>query len=142
MILRILLGVVVLLLAMTGAALSEPKRVLIVHSVGRDFSPWDDYARTIRAELARQSSDPIDIFETSLTTARFSDGPEAPFVDYLNALFSERKLDLIMTIGGPAARFFQGNRQKLFPSVPALYAALEQRIAPDAPATDATVSVA
>ena len=141
MVSRIILGTIVLLLAMTGAALSEPKRVLIVHSVGRDFSPWDDYARTIRAELARQSKDPIDIFETSLTTARFADGKEGPFVDYLNALFTDRKLDLIMTIGGPAARFFQQNRQRLFPSVPALYAALEQRISPDAPATDAMVSV-
>ena len=91
MVSRIILGTIVLLLAMTGAALSEPKRVLIVHSVGRDFSPWDDYARTIRAELARQSKDPIDIFETSLTTARFADGKEGPFVDYLNALFSERQ---------------------------------------------------
>lgn len=141
MISRILLGTIVLLLAMTGAALSEPKRVLIIHSVGRDFSPWDDYARTIREELARQSKDPIDIFETSLTTARFADGKEDPFVDYLNALFSDRKLDLIMTIGGPAARFFQQNRQRLFPDVPTLYAALEQRISPNAPATDTMVSV-
>ena len=45
MVSRIIFGTIVLLLAMTGAAFSEPKRVLIVHSVGRDFSPWDDYAR-------------------------------------------------------------------------------------------------
>lgn len=141
MVSRIILGTIVLLLAMTGGALSEPKRVLIVHSIGRDFSPWDDYARTIREELTRQSKDPIDIFETSLTTARFADGKEGPFVDYLNALFTDHKLDLIMTIGGPAARFFQQNRQMLFPSVPVLYAALEQRISPHAPATDAVVSV-
>jgi signal transduction histidine kinase len=126
---------------MTGVALSEPKRVLIVHSVGRDFSPWDDYARNIREELNLQSKDPVDIFEASLSTARFPDGNEDAFVNYLNAVFSERKLDLIMTIGGPAARFFQQNRQRIFPSIPTLYAALEQRISPNAPATDAMVSV-
>jgi signal transduction histidine kinase len=141
MIIRIFLSSIVLLLAMTGAAFSQPKRVLIVHSVGRDFSPWDDYARKIREELRLQSKDPIDIFEASLSTARFPDGNEDAFVSYLNAVFSERKLDLIMTIGGPAARSFQQNRQRIFPSIPTLYAALEQRISPDAPATDAMVSV-
>jgi signal transduction histidine kinase len=141
MIPRIFFGSVVLLLAMTGVAFSQPKRVLIVHSVGRDFSPWDDYARTIREELRLQSKDPIDIFEASLSTARFPDGNEDAFVSYLNAVFSERKLDLIMTIGGPAARFFQQNRQRIFPSTPTLYAALEQRISPNAPPTDAMVSV-
>ncbi|WP_426408476.1 sensor histidine kinase [Bradyrhizobium ganzhouense] len=126
---------------MTGAAFSQPKRVLIVHSVGRDFSPWDDYARKIREELRLQSKDPIDIFEVSLSTARFPDGNEDTFVSYLNAVFSERKLDLIMTIGGPAARFFQQNRARIFPSVPTLYAAFAQQMSSNAPATDAMVSV-
>ena len=141
MITRILFSSIVLLLAMTGAAFSQPKRVLIVHSVGRDFSPWDDYARKIREELRLQSKDPIDIFEASLSTARFPDGNEDAFVNYLNAVFSERKLDLIMTIGGPAAQFFQQNRQRIFPSIPTLYAALAQRMSSNAPATDAMVSV-
>jgi signal transduction histidine kinase/ABC-type uncharacterized transport system substrate-binding protein len=141
MITRIVFSSIVLFLAMTGAAFSQPKRVLIVHSVGRDFSPWDDYARKIREELKLQSKDPIDIFEVSLSTARFPDGNEDAFVSYLNAVFSERKLDLIVTIGGPAARFFQQNRQRIFPSIPTLYAALAQRMSSNAPATDAMVSV-
>src|SRR5437899_12926164 len=103
MITRILFSSIVLLLAMTGAAFSEPKRELIVHSVGRDFSPWDDYARKIREELRLQSKDPIDIFEASLSTARSPDGNEDAVVNFLNAGFAERKLDLIMTTGDPAA---------------------------------------
>ena len=141
MIARVLFSSIVLLVTMTDAALSKPKRVLIVHSIGRDFSPWDDYARKIREELRLQSKDPIDIFEASLSTARFPDGNEGAFVDYLNAVFTERKLDLIMTIGGPAARFFQQNRQRIFPSIPALYAALAQQMSSNAPATDAMVPV-
>ncbi|EHR00327.1 histidine kinase [Bradyrhizobium sp. WSM471] len=141
MLARILCSSVVLLLAMSVAAFSQPKRVLVVHSVGRDFSPWDDYARNIREELKLQSKDPVDIFEASLSTARFPDGNEDAFVNYLNAVFSERQLDLIMTIGGPAARFFQQNRQRIFPSTPTLYAALAQQMSSNAPATDAMVSV-
>jgi hypothetical protein len=117
----------VLLFAMTGAAFSEPKRVLLLHSFGRDFAPWNEYARTIREELVRQSPEPVDIFEASLATARFADDEEGPFVDYLHALFVKRKLDLIVTIAAPAASFFQRHRQQLFPSTPMLITALEQR---------------
>ena len=116
-----------LFFAMTGAALSEPKRVLLLHSFGRDFAPWNEYARTIREELVRRSPEPVDIFEASLATARFADDEEGPFVDYLHALFVKRKLDLIVTIAAPAASFFQRHRQQLFPSTPMLITALEQR---------------
>jgi signal transduction histidine kinase len=141
MIFRLFFGLTVLLLGMTCEAMSKPARVLIVHSFGRDFSPWDNYARQIREQLELQSKNPIDIFEVSLSTARFPEGNEDAFVNYLNAVFSERKLDLIMTIGGPAARFFQLNRQRIFPLVPTLYAAFAQQMSADAPATDASVPV-
>ena len=126
---RIFLGAI-LLLAMTGAAFSEPKRVMLLHSFGRDFAPWNEYARTIREELAQQSKEPVDIFEASLATARFAEDEEGPFVDYLHALFVKRQLDLVIAIGAPAANFLQRQRQKLFPSVPAVYTGLEQRRVP------------
>jgi signal transduction histidine kinase len=124
---RVFLSVVVLLLAMTGEAFSEPKRVLLLHSFGRDFAPWNEYARTFREELNRQSPDPIDLFETSLATARIADDREGPFVDYLQALFAKRELDLVVGIGAPAVDFIQRHRQQLFPTVPAVYTGLEQR---------------
>jgi signal transduction histidine kinase len=127
MVFPVLLSTVVLFFAMTGAALSEPKRVLLLHSSAAIFAPWNEYARTIREELVRQSPEPVDIFEASLATARFADDEEGPFVDYLHALFVKRKLDLIVTIAAPAASFFQRHRQQLFPSTPMLITALEQR---------------
>jgi hypothetical protein len=102
---RILLSTVVLLLAMTGAALSEPRRVLLLHSFGPNFAPWNEYARAIREELRLQSKEPIDIFEASLATARSADKEEGPFVEYLRALFSKDQLDLVITIGAPAVNF-------------------------------------
>jgi signal transduction histidine kinase len=130
MVSRTLLGTIVLLFAMTGAAFSEPKRVLFLHSFGPDFAPWNEYARSIREELGRQSPDPIDIFEASLATARSPEEEEVPFVNYLRALFIKRQLDLVITTGAPAANFVQRHRQQLFPSVPALYTGLEQRRVP------------
>jgi signal transduction histidine kinase len=130
MVLRVLLSTVALFFAMTGAAFSEPKRVLLLHSFGRDFAPWNEYARTIREELGLQSKEPIDIFEASLATARSADVEEGPFVEYLRALFSKNQLDLVITIGAPAVNFLQQHRSQLFPSVPAVHTGLEQRRVP------------
>jgi hypothetical protein len=52
---------------------AESKRVMLLHSFGRDFKPWSEYAKAIRMELDRQSPWPLDITENSLVTARFSD---------------------------------------------------------------------
>jgi hypothetical protein len=40
-------GATIFLLATLGAATAEPKRVLMLHSFGRDFKPWSEYARNI-----------------------------------------------------------------------------------------------
>jgi hypothetical protein len=117
-----------LIVVAASAVAAEPKRVLFLHSIGRDFRPWNEYAKHIRMELDRQSPWPLDVHEASLVTARFSDeNPEAPFVEYLRALYANHPLDLIVGIGGPAASFVQRHRQQLFPSTPMLLAAVEQR---------------
>jgi signal transduction histidine kinase len=111
---------------------AEPKRILLLHSFGRDFSPWSEYAKQIRAELYRQVPGPIDIFEASLATARFADGNlEKPFVEYLRSLFDDnRKLDLAVTIGAPAANFFHKYHSQISSVTPALFMGLERRRLP------------
>jgi signal transduction histidine kinase len=135
MVSRILLSAVMLLLALTGAAYSEPKRVLILHPFGRDFVPWGEYGRTFREELLRQSPEGIDLYEASLASARSADVEEGPFADYLRALFVKRQPDLVVAISSPAIRFIQKHRDQLFPSVPAVYMGVEQRRVPPAALT-------
>ena len=106
----------------------EPKRVLVLHSFGREFRPWSEYARTIRRELIRQSPWPLDIQEHSLITARIGDkNADVPFVEYLKSLYTNAQPDLIVSIGAPAAGFVQRYRQQLFPPVPMVLTAVEQR---------------
>lgn len=63
-----------------------------------------------------------------METARFSDPPnDDPFVNYLKALSVQRPPDLVVTIGGAAARFAQTHRDRLFPSTPLLVTAVEER---------------
>ena len=101
---------------------------MLLHSFGLDFKPWREYAKSIRSELIRQSPWPLDIVEHSLITARFSDqNPEAPFVEYLRAQYTEHPLDLIVSIGAPAAAFVQRHRQRLFATTPMVFTAVDQR---------------
>jgi signal transduction histidine kinase len=115
-------------LACSVALAEGPKRVLLLHSFGRDFRPWTEYAKAIRTELDRQSPWPLDLHEHSLEIARSSDeNPEGPFVEYLRALFAKRPLDLIVSIGAPAAAFVQRHRQQLFPATPMVLTVVDQR---------------
>lgn len=126
---------VVLLLILAGALPGRPhaaepgyKRILILHSVGREFRPWGEWASAIRAELDRQSPWPVDVQEHSLVAARSADtNPETPFLDYLLALYAGHPPDLIIPVGAPATSFIQRHRQQLFPAVPALFTAIEAR---------------
>jgi hypothetical protein len=89
------LCVAFLIFATTGAA-AEPRRVLMLHAFGHAYSPWSDMAGSFRAELIKKSPEPIDLYEVSLDTARVQDAhDEGLFVEYIRAVFSGRKLDLI-----------------------------------------------
>lgn len=111
------------------ASAEQARRVLILHSFGPHFSPFSTFAGEMRARLVRGASEPLDIYEASLETARFSqlDAESGPFVNYLLALFEDRRPDLVVTIGAPAARFAQIHRQQLFAATPLLITALEER---------------
>ena len=101
---------------------------MLLHSFGREVRPWSDYAQSIRSELQRHSPWPLDIVDHSLISARSGDDEsERPFVEYLPALFAEHPLDLIVSVGAPAAGFVQRYRPQLFAATPMVFTAVEQR---------------
>jgi hypothetical protein len=62
-------------------ASDQTKSIVLIHSFGRDFKPWSEYARAIREELERQTRWPLDITDQTLSSARISgDNPEGPFI--------------------------------------------------------------
>jgi signal transduction histidine kinase len=138
---RLCVCLLVLVAIRPGPASSAPhwesKHVLVLHSFGRDFRPWSEYALSIKAELKRQSPWPLDIQEHSLLTARLNNlEPESPFVDYLRSLYRSRPPDIVISIGAPAARFVQKFRTQLFPDTPMVLTAVEQRLVDHAGLTD------
>lgn len=123
---RVLLGAVLLLVA---TAVSAAPRVLILHSFGRDFGPFYFFSAELQAELLRISPHPFELVEASLETALFEDSADHDStLTYLNAIHAERPVDLLVPVGGPAVRFVQRFRDRLLPGVPALYAAVDQRL--------------
>ncbi|MDA9410258.1 sensor histidine kinase [Bradyrhizobium sp. CCBAU 45384] len=119
------------------SARGELKRVLMLHSFGREFRPWSEYARSIKAGLEQRSAWPLDIQEHTLLSARFNNpGPEAPFVEYLHSLYEGAPPDIVLSIGAPAARFAQRYRAKLFPDTPMVLTVVEERLVDRADLTD------
>jgi hypothetical protein len=105
----------------------------MLHAFGHAYSPWSDTAGSFRAELIKKSPEPIDLYEVSLDTARVRDPKdEQPFVEYIRAALSGRKLDLIVPVGAPATFFMQRNRALLFPTTPMLIVGADQRRIPSA----------
>ena len=124
------IGGMCLLILANPAAAADPDRVLLLHSFGPDFSPWNTITPPFREELRKQSPHPIDLYEASLQAERFGESPapeEGPLIDYLNALVPARDLRLIVAMGAPATRFVLRNRSRLFPSSPLLIASSDVR---------------
>jgi len=131
------------LLFVLGPAAAQPRRVLLLHSFGPHFAPWSYVSGQFREALIRQSPDVIDLFEASLESARFMQFDDhAPVVEYLRSLFAGRKLDLVVAMGAPAARFVQHYRSQLFPSTPLLITGTDQRTFSDIPLTADDTAVA
>ena len=103
--------------------------MLIIHSFGRDFAPFDAAIATFRREVASRSPDPVVFVEAALDAGR-AIGPdeEAAFVAYLAARFSQPLPDLVVSSGGPAAQFLIRHRNALFADVPILLTAFEARV--------------
>jgi hypothetical protein len=120
---------------------ADPRRVLMLHAFGHAYSPWSDMAGSFRAELIKKSP-VIDLYEVSLDTARVQDPQdEGPFVDYIRAVLSGRKLDLIVPVGAPAAFFMQRYRSLLFPTTPMLIVGADVRRIPGATRTEIDTAV-
>ena len=111
------------------AQLGAGHRVLLLSSYGSEFSYFSQVVTDFRLELDQLEGTPCDFYQVALELARFdSEAYEKPFLDYVNAIVAHRRPELVVTFGGPAARFVQVHRERLFPDVPLLYAAVDSML--------------
>ena len=112
----------------SGETAAQPKRILILHTFGPNYEQGAAWSREIQKELNLQSPWPLNILEQSLVTALDGDdAADAKYFEYIKALYAQRRPDLIIALGAPAARFVQQHRADLYPATPMLLAAVELR---------------
>ena len=61
---------IVLALLSAGAEAAAPKRVLIIHSFGRDLAPYNTIGPTLRTDLALLLRQPVALTDASLVVER------------------------------------------------------------------------
>jgi len=119
-------GLLLTLVTAVVAHAQPPKRVLLLHSWGPEFG--DLYAKDMRVQLSAQLPGRLELYEEWLVSARFTDRQDdAAFASYLNTLFAGHPMDLVITLGGPAANFVQKYHQSLFSKTPELLTDVEER---------------
>jgi signal transduction histidine kinase len=136
---------VVLLLhsPLSDTARAETRHVLVLSSSERPFAPQSGFADALMRELIRSSPEPIRFIEVSVQTARASDEePDVAIAQRIRSAFGAQQLDLVMTIGGPAAIFAQQFRQELFPTTPTLIAGVDRRFVENGTFADNETTVA
>ncbi len=112
-----------------GAIAMEAKRVLLLHSFGREFAPYDVVVATFRTELAKGSSEPIAFYDASLDAGNESASEDPQLlIDVLRRRFARSAPDLVVTIGPPAAAFYVKNRDQVFGATPLLVAAVDEKL--------------
>jgi hypothetical protein len=94
----------------------ESKRVLLLY---HSFPTNLVYAKTIRAELERQMSGPLELYDAPLMPAS-NESAEERYADYLDAHFRDHRPDLVVAIGGGAMTVFRRYRNRVALLLPCL----------------------
>jgi len=111
-----------------GGTATEPKRVLLLHSFGRDFAPYDAIVAAFRTEVAKGSSEHLAVYDATLDAEQVSESDDPqPLLELLRHRFGSAPPDVVVTIGPPAAAFYLQNRDKVFPGTPLVISALDER---------------
>jgi signal transduction histidine kinase/RNase H-fold protein (predicted Holliday junction resolvase) len=140
---RAVLVVLLLHYPLSAVARGETRNVLVLSSSERPFAPQSAFADALVRELIRSSREPIRFVEVSVQAARASGNvPDFSIAQRIRAALGSQKLDLVMTIGGPAATVAQEFRQELFPATPMLIAGVDRRFVENGTFTDNETTVA
>jgi signal transduction histidine kinase len=99
-----------------GGTATAAERVLLLHSFGREFAPYDAIVASFRTDLAKGSIEPIATYDVALDAGQPPgfDDPQ-PLIELLRQRFAGSPPDLVVTFGPPAANFYLKNRDAMFP---------------------------
>jgi signal transduction histidine kinase len=121
-----------------GSEYSPRKRVLIIESFDQPLATAGAVA--LRSTLEREFGQAVDVYYISLDVGRFpKPDHESQFSLFLQSRYQERKLDLVVPMGAPAARFVARQREQLFAGTPVVISGIERRrVPPELPKSTTT----
>ena len=127
--LRTFTAVLTVALLLPRLATAEPQQrailVLDQSSAGLPFNAA--VASAIRSTINAGSKSPVSFFSEHLDANRFF-GPdyENDFVQFLKAKYREKHIDAVIVFGISALDFIARRREQLWPSVPVVFAAIDE----------------
>jgi signal transduction histidine kinase len=125
---RIVLTGVLLLAAASSEAQPVARQVLVLQSFNRGNMIIDQFTANFRVELDKQVGEPVNLVQVVVGPTGFVSAPEQEIVDFIRAQYIGRpNPDLIVAVAGIASAFARRHRAQLFPDVPVLLAAVDQR---------------
>jgi signal transduction histidine kinase len=120
--------VVATLLLPTPASADAAKRAVLVLDQSSAGLPFNTaVANAIRSTINEGSKSPISFYSEHLDANRFF-GPEYEndFVHFLKAKYGKRDIDVVVVFGISALDFIARRRGELWPSVPVIFAAIDE----------------
>ncbi|MBV9875045.1 MAG: hypothetical protein JO025_09990, partial [Verrucomicrobia bacterium] len=108
---------------------AEPvKSVLVLYGERGDLPAIQAVEENLRQVFHSSRSPRIELFSEYLDFARFSgDQQVKTLLRYLQDRYTARQIDLIVPVAGSALEFALAHRNELFPGVPIVFGALDQR---------------
>lgn len=110
------------------AEVAEPKRVLIIHSFGRDVAPYNGIGLALRTDLTQLLRHSVAFQEIALDAERGDPREdERPLIEYVLDRNRAAPPDLVIAIAIPAMQFCLRHRERLFPGRPLLVTGVDRR---------------
>jgi signal transduction histidine kinase len=111
--------------SVTSAA--QTKRVLVVYPTSDGQPGTLRFQESLRLGLMNSPTDHIEVFNEYLDSTRFPDEPyQSRLADFLRTKYLGREPDVIIPALAPALDFVLKYRDKLFPSVPVVFGAIDK----------------
>src|SRR5689334_20993959 len=118
------------LLALGASTDAAPpvRQILLLQSSDRGGLTIDNFTGNFRVDLDERAGMPVNVVQVTVGPIGFVGAPEQAIVDYIASIYAGRpKPDLIVSVAGRASVFARKYRRLLFPDVPLLFAAVDQR---------------
>jgi signal transduction histidine kinase len=111
-----------------AAGPADVRRVLVLYPTNDGAAGSLLFDQGLRHTLRTSSSEGIDLYNEYLDLARFSDERhQGLLADFLRVKYADRKIDVVVAGLAPSLDFALKYRDQIFPGVPVVFGAIEQR---------------